>query len=224
MKLLAFYHVLLVNHWVEIVLEQMKYMVDSGLYDAVDKIYVGCLGRNYEYDKLKSLMSDFPKAEIVYHDQNVKQFEFATLRILKDNVDTKDNFYGLYFHTKGVTWSKNKLAWAYFGGGHWRQYMGYYNIMKWKDCIAKLDEGFDTCGVKLIAANEPPAYRLHYSGSFFWFKSEYAKQLPKINSLNLNDRFQAEFYICSANAKAATLCQDFIDYHVKGTFQPPVNG
>lgn len=224
MKIIAFYHILLINHWVEIVTEQMKCMVNSGLYDAVDKIYVGCLGRNYEYDKLKMLMSDFPKVEIVYHSQHVKEFEFATLKILKLNVDNSEPFYGLYFHTKSVSWPKNKLAWAYEGGRYWLSYMNYYCLTKWKDCIQKLDEGHDTCGVKLIGSDKSPAYRLHYSGNFGFFKSEYAKKLPQIESLNLSDRFQAEFWLCSAGANAATLCQDFIDYKTKGTFQPPVNG
>lgn len=224
MKILGFYHLLLINHWVETFSQQMKCMVDSGLYDVTDKIYIGCLGRNYEHDKLKILASDFPKIEIVSHSQDVRQYEFITLKILKHKVDTEDLFYGFYIHTKGISWPLKKLEWAYRGGQVWLAYMNYYNITRWKDCVQKLDEGYDACGVKLIGADKSPAYRLHYSGNFWWISSEYAKRLPPIESLNLNDRFQAEFYICSANANAATLCQDFIDYKTKGTFQPPVNG
>ncbi len=218
MRILAFYHILMINHYVDIVLEQLQCITNSGLYDEVEKIYVGCLGRKYELEKLKYLVADYPKIEIAYYGEDVREYEFATLRILESKANTEEPFYGIYFHTKAVSWPKNRLQWAFTGGEHWRHYMNHYNLKKWKLCVEKLDDGFDTCGVKLCMPNDSPAYRLHYSGSFYWFKSEYIKKLPLISTLNLSDRFQAEFWIGSANAKAATLCQDFIDYKTKGVF------
>ena len=44
MKLVAYYHVLLINNWKEIVTEQLTLMKRSGLYDAVDQIKIGALG------------------------------------------------------------------------------------------------------------------------------------------------------------------------------------
>ena len=71
--------------------------------------------------------------------------------------------------------------------------------------------------MKLIGGEWP----LHYSGNFFWFYSGYVKTLPEIVTLDIKDRNNAEFWICSGkNPEAATLCQKFVDYNTKGKFIP----
>jgi hypothetical protein len=221
MRILAFYHILLINHFIEIVTEQLNLLVASGLYDEMQKMYVGCLGEKSELEKLKKIFEPYPKISIEYHSTNIHEFEFATLKILKEKADNESSFYGFYFHGKGVSWPKERRITAFIGGTYWRHYMNYYGIRKWRDNIKRLDEGYDTCGVKLIPATDSPAYSLHYSGNYGWFKSEYVKTLIPIERLNHEDRFKAEFWLCSNNAKAATLCQDFIDYTAKGKFIPP---
>ena len=38
----VFYHVSMMNHYLDVVKEQMDLMVDSGLYDVAESISVGC--------------------------------------------------------------------------------------------------------------------------------------------------------------------------------------
>ena len=40
----VFYHVSMMNHYLDVVKEQMDLMVDSGLYDVAESISVGCNG------------------------------------------------------------------------------------------------------------------------------------------------------------------------------------
>lgn len=222
MKIFGFYHILLINHWIEVVNEQLRIVVDNGLYNACEKIYIGCLGKEENLIRLKEILKEYPKYEVEYHSETVEEYEYATMRILKQKADeSQEPFYGFYYHTKAISWPKERRASAYIGGTYWRNYLNFYNLKRWMDGVAKLNEGYDTCGVKLLQPNESPAKKLHYSGTYFFFKSEYAKKLPLVESLNTSDRMEAELYICYANPNAATLCQDFVDYRNKGIWKDP---
>lgn len=206
----------------QIVGDQLRILKSSGLYEASENIFAGCLGSRTELNELRKILLGYPKIIITYHSENHKEYEFATLKLMQQKAhEETESFYGFYFHVKGVSWPVKRNPRAFIGGTYWRNYMEHFNIRKWKDCVSKLDEGFDTCGVKLLAPKESPANAQHYSGNFFWAKSEYIRTLKPIESLNHNDRFQAEFWQCSGSPNAATLCQDFVDYHAKGKFTPP---
>lgn len=210
MKIIAYYHILLINNWEEIVKSQVELINESGLIDEIEEIKIGCLGSDENMELLKTILPD--KYVIHYHSANIHEYEFATLRLIEQDAKTEKPYYGLYFHTKGVSFPGNS------GGKYWRDYMNYYNICLWKECQKKLRKGYDTCGVKLLTESDYPAYKLHYSGNFFWFKSSYIKKCKKIEQLNLKDRFQAEFWIGTGSPTASTLCQKFVDYNTIGTF------
>ena len=207
----GFWHIMMVNEYLQIVTEQLRLMKDSGLYESVDKLHLGCIGSAKNLQKVSNIVNG--DKIIYYHDRNVGAFEFFTLKILKHHADSCD-FNGFYIHTKAVTWPKNE------GGKYWRDYMNYYNITRWKDCLDHLNRGYETCGVKLLSIRDTPAFKMHYSGNFFWFKSSYVKTLTPIKDLNLTNRLDAEMWICSACPIAATLCQTFVDYNTKGKFIP----
>ena len=220
MRTLGFYHVYLVNHWQEIVMEQIVKIMRSGLYDQSTVIHIGCLGRDEEVAKLREMLKDHKKFVINFHSAVPDHFEFCTLRLLQDRSRSAEPFYAFYIHTKGVTWPKEKTK-AYIGGTYWRQYMNYYIISRWKECMNRLDAGHDTCGVKLLTKKDMPAFRVHYSGNFFWCKSTYIRTLPLIEHLRLKDRFQAEFWIGSGDPLCATLCQEFVDYNTQKKWVDP---
>ena len=199
----VFYHVSMMNHYLDVVKEQMDLMVDSGLYDVAESISVGCNGDSA--GDLTNLLSKYPKAKIQAYSNDVKSFEFVTLRLIEEQ---KGDYFGLYFHTKGVSFPSHP------GGKVWREYMNHYNIVEWRRCVDKL-KTHDTCGVKFLNSKMPPVYKPHYSGNFFWFTSDYANKLPRIDSLNKTDRFQAEFWIGMSNPNASSLCQKFVDYNTK---------
>lgn len=206
--MIGFWHICTINDYYEIIKEQLELITESGLYDSADAIFVGVTGS--EIDVVKTLFNEFRKIKILSYSENLEEFEFLTLRLLREKSRTEKPFYGFYFHTKGVSYPGNE------GGKHWRDYMNYYILTKWKDNIEKLKEGFETCGVKLIVDGWP----IHYSGNFFWFDSNYTKHLASIDKLNNKDRYSAEMWVCSNNPKTANLCDKFVDYNTKGVFIP----
>jgi hypothetical protein len=187
-------------------------MVRSGLYDRADQIYIGSVGS--DLNSLKKFLARYSKPVLKVHYEDIKCYEFQTLEYLYQKSQKDNHFIGVYFHTKGVSWPGHE------GGAHWRDYMNYYNITRWRDAFTKVNGSYDTCGVKLIDGSRPPAYRQHYSGNFFWFKSAYIKKLKSPLTLNLSDRYSAEMWVCSASPVAASLCQKFVDYNTKGKFKP----
>lgn len=207
----GYWHILLVNHYYDIVSEQLQVMLDSELYSRCENIYVGMLGDNEGMKKIIELFSPYPKIIVSEYSTNKENFEFQTLQILKEHADkSKENYYLFYIHTKSVSFSEESNPVAFHGGKHWRKHMDEWTLSKWEQNVAALDSGYETCGTQLRPRRE---WREHYSGNYFWARSEYVKLLKPVYSLNIKDRYESEFYICSAFPVAATLDQTFIDYY-----------
>ena len=229
----GYWHILTINHYIEVVSDQLKIMVDSGLYDECENIYVGVLGDSEGLRNVQELFKDYPKIIISEYSTSTDNFEFHTLKILKRQADLHaKEFYGFYIQTKAISYpkwdgvipnipNKNGITpeQAYIGGTFIRDYMNYYTLFRWRDNVTELNKGYEVCGTQLRPQRE---FLEHYSGNFFWFNSEYVKLLKPIEALNRKDRYQAEFWLCSENPIAATLCQVFADYNSKGKFSDTI--
>lgn len=93
-------------------------------------------------------------------------------------------------HTKGVTRQSGPTD-------SWRRYMGHFVVKRYLDCVKYLGY-YDAVGVDFC---EGPFE--HFSGNFFWTKSEYVRKLPNL-ALNLdltNDRLYAEKWIGQGKGK-----------------------
>lgn len=208
----GYWHLWCVNHYEEIVKEQLKAIIDSGLYDACESISIGALGGNKEFKNLLEILKDYPKFIISTYSTNKERYEFHTLEVMKRDADNSDkDYYIFYYHGKGTQFSKEANEVAYTGGTLWRQSMNKWTLTNWKENIAELEKGYETCGVQLRPDRE---FAEHYSGNFFWTTGEYVKkQVPSLSKINTSDRFEAEMYICRGKPIAATLDQTFIDYY-----------
>ena len=210
MRTVAYYHILMINNWQEIVEEQLSLLKSSGLYDELTEIKVVCLGEGRF--ALLNILEDYPKAKIVYYSLDADEYEFPTLDILHKDALDKEEFIGLYFHTKGVSYPNHS------GGIYWRHYMNYYNIVRWLDCVYGLDN-HDLCGAKLITKG----WGVHFSGNFFWFNSSYIATLPDVDTLDKTNRFNAEFWHGKSKPECYNMSDEFVDYNTKGEFVQPVN-
>ena len=208
-NVVGFMHVCMVNDWYDIVSEQIQIMKDFGLYDYSRVINIGALGSLENKAILEKLIAENATLRLATYSENLNEYEFHTLKFLQEICKT-GGFCGFYVHTKGVSWPGHE------GGKHWRDYMNHYILRVWHRDLEMMEMGYDLCGVKLINKRWP----LHYSGNFFWFKSEYISTLIPVTLMNLKDRFNAEMWVCSNQPIAGTLCQDFVDYDTKGVFVP----
>lgn len=209
-KIYGYYHIWLVHHWQEIVTEQIDTLVKSGLYDACENIYCGVLGENAEVKKLFKILDEYPKFIVSEISTNPELYEFQTIQIWKEHADkSTEDYYLFYFHVKGVSYPLEKNELAYHGGRYWRRFMDYWTLTQWRENVSELNKGYETCGTQMRVRDWPR----HYSGSYFWARSEYVKVLRQVAELDLTNRMSAEFHILSGHPIAATLSQEFVDYY-----------
>jgi hypothetical protein len=189
----------MVNNWDEILIDQINSLKKSGLLE-ISKMKIGAVYQNtesYKEDEIKKIIANEPNIELSFVKHNGGWGESETLGILKDDCDSlKEDICILYLHGKGVTQYKSEKEEPV---KNWRKMMEYFLVDKWKDCIEKLDEGYDCCGVNYQnhAGHMNGETKLIYifNGNFFWTKSNYIKKLDK--KLLFEHRYSGENWICS---------------------------
>jgi len=198
MNIIAYHAYLFGDHYIDIMVDQFRKILSSRLYENIDKIYIGIVdsgtGKPMNGVEWIRYFWGFSKSkvEIVLYSGNKDETE--TMQWIKNYSANNPGNNILYFHTKGITHYTQPTE-------DWRRYMEYFVVENWTDCVQKLNEGFDCCGVmwntETIWGNYP-----HFSGTMWWAKTDY------INTLNpeylINDwRLLREFWIGSnPNVKA----------------------
>lgn len=200
MKIIIAYHAYLFGaNYMTMMTEQFRLLIHSGLFNAADKIYIGVVDTpgkkpengiewvNHFFTFASSKeVNQLSKVEIVFYPDNKEMRD--TLKWIKDYSKENPDDYILFFHMKGITRNSKAVE-------DWRRYMEYFTIENWKDCIQKLDEGYDCCGI-LWNKDTPIGYFPHFSGAFYWAKASYINTL-KHEYLDSEWRFHMEFWIGS---------------------------
>jgi hypothetical protein len=168
-----------------ITLEQTELLEKTGLFDA-SEVNMMLHYEEEPFDWLKERWSDKSNVKYKVFDKSYKEwYEYTScLEIQKDCEQAEEEFYLLYIHHKG-SFTRT------LGNIYWRHYMQYFNIEKWRECVAKLDEGYDMCGAawpKEINEGDMP----YYPGNFFWAKSSYINRCTKLKVPTENN-FQPQF-------------------------------
>lgn len=210
MSKVIFYHIYMYGNYQAMVTEQLNKLISTGLFDACDKLHIGIASPSSPVvpsRRPKKMVPSphravtttnpkivFPqeitcnkKVEIKHYPQNME--ETSTMKWIKDYAILNPDAYVLYFHTKGV--SKQSPATE-----DWRRYMEYFSIERWRDCVIKLDEGYDCCGVMWIT-NTTWGKLPHFSGTMWWATAKYINTLDPAYLDNPN-RYYREFWIGSA--------------------------
>lgn len=210
-----FYHMYCINDCFDRFIRSYDKIRDSGLLNRCDQIYLVLVGPNK--DQIYNSVSHLYKVSVIKKDDDSSEKE--TLNLIWQMSQT-EKFYGLYLHSKGVT---RNDKYNYYGEhvDAWVEYLEYFCITKYKDCLLKIKEG-NTCGVEI---RKTPA--IHYTGNFWWSKSEYIKNLnnpfkytfsniSKIQSTNTNEiqRVQFEQWITDSSCNIPiTLNQSFLEFN-----------
>lgn len=206
--------------------EIVDILISSNLINCAD-IFIYC---NYDINSfawLKDKMHIYNNVSLIDHKSSPIEFELSTLFEIKQLCDSTDEeFYVLYLHHKGAsrigTLKHSPIS-------DWRNYMLYFNVEKWEECVKSLDEGYDTVGVEWI---EKPTLPKHYSGNFWWATAKYIRSLPVIVrptdsahtgksqfGFKQHYRLDAEMWIGLSNPKAKTLNNSNID-HYREAYSP----
>jgi hypothetical protein len=198
MKNFCVYHIACMNDWKTIFDDQINTIVNSNILNDLDGLYITLIYQKIEdivyiEEKIKNLN----KTSIKYKTTNFYEYEFPALKLVRE-LSEKFDCNILYFHTKGV--SINEINMGFYHGSKdiihlkncvndWRKYMEYFVIENYENCLYHLKE-YDACGVNLV--NEPSK---HFSGNFWWSKSSHINKLPEIKNIDINHRWNAEFWI-----------------------------
>lgn len=191
-----FIHVAAINNYKDILYNFINKINNSTLIDKVSNIFICISGEAY-------IKFNLPNNYIIKYNGTIDLFEFPTLELLKEYCINNPNDNVLYIHTKGVSTPDNQCI------NDWREYMSYFMIDKFEDCI-KYINSYDTCGVDL---REEPAP--HYSGNFWWSKASHINTLPNFKDMPtiLTERHKAEFWVCSKSNNHKSLWESNIPSH-----------
>ena len=160
--------------------------------EIIDYIDKSEIKNDKNFDELKIFNKDTPEL-----------FEWITLENLwLDSTQSEEEYYILYLHNKGVTHTNSLIKHAKY----WRQYMLYFCVSKWQNCIKEL-ESFNAIGVDLSHENN----NIWFAGNFWWTKSSYIKQLENPKNF-INDRMYAEMWLGSKSTLS-----DFKSLHNSNT-------
>jgi hypothetical protein len=189
-----------INNWRDVFLKLYTNIKTSGLYDKIKGIKCNVLTTNNN-DLL--FFADLDKLEVIGVNNNLNLYETPTINLLYEHA-FREEFYVLYMHTKGVkhnNTSKNVNDWI--------NYLIYFNVSKHDDCIKSLSD-YDTVGVNLYIGN---MYPTHYSGNFWWSKSEYIRKMGKCVYRNYNS---PEFWLTEkGNGKYLSLWNSKINHYLE---------
>jgi DUF971 family protein len=199
-----YYHIFLFSDWKIIVVDQLECLKNSGLLENC-VVRVGIVFEKnsaHEIEEIKNLLSNYDNIEILFIRHTSPCGECDTLFELDKFAKTAEqDLKILYIHSKGVTQlytERHEFVWS------WRKLMEYFLVLNWKECITKLDEGYDCCGINYqdhagVVKNERKLIKI-FNGNFFWVKTSYLKKLD-ISIVNY-DRYSAENWILSSEHKA----------------------
>lgn len=123
-------------------------------------------------------------------------FEFPTLDLLCEYAATNDAHI-LYLHTKGVTQPRQSID-------DWRACLLHWTVHRWRDCVEKLNAGYDAVGI-----NEMATPVRHFQGNFWWATAKHIRTLGPVREVeyvpthsNQTERHKAEFWLLGKPAKA----------------------
>ncbi len=201
MNIYGFYHIAAINDYEKIVNDQLTSIKKSGLLCKTKTLHITIIGGE---NNLLIVNSFLDKLNITNYNIDVvnglDNFEFPTLEKIY-NLSLIEDFYCYYLHTKGVSIDENNytrygnkpLQYIKTCVGEWREYMEYFLLEQHEQCMCELKYS-DAVGC--FISEEPVK---HFTGNFWWSKSEYIKKLNSIEDLNKLDRYQAEFWISDKN-------------------------
>lgn len=191
--------------------------IESELIDHAD-IEIYCYYDPRKFDWLHHKLKRWPRCRLLFPINMPEESEIPTIRTLKEFVDSSTEPCNiLYLHLKGT--GNFRL-----GQHDWCDLMLHFNVIRWREAVDILNEGYDTCGVNWNANHEYP----HYAGNFWWARSEYLKSLPpftypdpdtitwdspSIFGFNNTYRHDAEYWLGMNEPKAYSIYDSGVDHY-----------
>lgn len=192
-----FIHVAIIGRYKERLNQYINLIKSSNLYNNIENIFICYVGNENIDEKYDD------KVKLIKVSNSLHDYELPTQQYMYNFCLTHPDYNILYLHTKGITGEINNCI------EDWVSYMIHFCIGGWSVCVDKL-KNYVSVGVDL---RDFPT--LHYSGNFWWAKSNHIVSLPSPNDFSniqkypnpLNSpRHNQEFWICCDKNKNKHFC------------------
>jgi hypothetical protein len=168
------YFICCIGNYINVINKQIQSLIDSGLYNECVKILCFvCMVTN----ECIEILNKYNKIQIISTNENL--YEKFAINNYKNYIDNND-YHLFYIHSKSVTRNEKCVI-------NWIDLCNYFTINKWRLNIELLNY-YDCVGTNI--KNYP---KKHYSGNFWWAKSEHLNKLKNIN----NGYLSCEMYVLS---------------------------
>lgn len=210
-KIYGFFHIGFMNNWEYIFNSLVKDLENSGLLKATEKVFVGTAGIPPS-DFVLPEKFFLVKQNLVLEDgenETIKSIHSLRMRLKGNKI--------WYIHTKGASRKD-------FGMDSWRDFMVYFVVKNWKNCIRAL-QLHDICGVswhyirkdkKVFLSERVRKENLYdqvqgrFSGNFWWANGDYLSKIdtpfPSFNPY-AHKRHLSEFFL----GRHSPIVYDFCD-------------
>ena len=173
MKTYIFYHCTTIGDYHQRFLKTYFKAKLSGLVDRCTRFFVCINGTESVQNNLFEIDSKVKTIVVSEEKYPNESITINTIKRFCDDLEDRANI--LYIHNKGVT-KPNVL-----NVQEWVDYMEYFVIEQWEDCLMKLRMNSKLC-VGTEAKHGFGGDQWHYSGGFWWAQSEHIKTLPLCSS------------------------------------------
>jgi hypothetical protein len=196
------YFICCIGNYLSIINNQIQKLIESGLYNECDKIICFVSMANNE---CLEILQKYNKIQVISTNENLNE-NFA-INNYKKYIDF-NNYNLFYIHSKSVV-GKNQ----YFNDSV--ELCNYFTINKWRLNIELLNY-YDCVGTNL--KNYP---KKHYSGNFWWAKSEHLNKLKNINDQHLS----SEMYVLSyVKTNYVSLYQSCVQNEIENNYFDNIEG
>ena len=164
-------------------------IINSGLLYHIEKLFIVNIGEEILENDDNSIFNH-EKIKILHFSNKTDLFELPTIKLLHEFCKKDNDCNVLYLHTKGITRNivKNKID-------DWVNLMLYFLVEKYENCLKKLEtNNYDALGCNYTKNDYLGNVKPHFSGNFWWVKSNYMKRL---DIEVLKSQFDAEFFVLS---------------------------
>lgn len=170
----------------------LDYLKTNNCIEVFDYIIINNIGFELNIEHIYTKF-DINKIKIINLFKNCSLYEIPTIKLMWYFSNKYFNTNILYLHTKGITYDKNSIIKK--NVNDWTDYMLYYLVNKYHLPISLLND-YDSIGVNFNNMDSNGKLNKHWSGNFWWSKTNYIKTL---NISNLRSKHDAEWFILSSN-------------------------
>jgi hypothetical protein len=154
-------------------LDQMKALVDCGLYENANEIILGVNAAIEDADGAFVEANHPPGSKRKYWGADAESL-LPTMRFMQEWAKAHPNWYVLFFHTKSVNHAGDPLF------SNWRLCSEKVVLRNWRQCVKDLDAGFDASGPHWLT---PEQYgenigTAFFGGGIFWVTAKFLCPIP----------------------------------------------